>query len=355
MAWVKVPTAATAAACAACVAAAMALPAADTAADRLVKAVSPGVHLSAINFDALDWLSALPLYQALLDGNTDALRGLDSLNGIPGIMALLSGDPTQLASTNGIKAYVDYLQTGNLEAFRSIDLANPGLAALNALPVYAAIAGGDLSELDNLDSTSAIQSYAAIAGGDRSALGKLDSTSAIPVYEAIAGGDLSALGKLDSTSAVPLYSTVLDPTASVAKRADAVRGLDAFSAIPEYLGLPSVSVPAAAIAPQSIVQSSGPATIEEKQAAPEAASIPSNSGDSPPAVTPSGPVTKVIERVREDVGNLGKFTPKTNGTVLFPTGGGGAATDTNDTWHKVLHSVGLGGAGASEGDNAGTG
>ena len=54
MAWVKVPTAATAVACTACVAAAMALPAADTAADRLAKAVTANMHLSALDITKWD-------------------------------------------------------------------------------------------------------------------------------------------------------------------------------------------------------------------------------------------------------------------------------------------------------------
>ena len=88
-----------------------------------------------------------------------------------------------------------------------------------------------------------------------------------------------------------------------------------------------------------------------------AATTGDNTGDTTPASTRSGPIKKIIEKVKEDVGNLGKFSPTTtgNGSILFPTGGGGGATDTNDAWHKVLHSVGLGGAGESDSSGAGAG
>jgi hypothetical protein len=78
-------------ACAACLATAATLPWAGTAAERLA---NENVRLSA--FTDVDAFSAIPLYFDLLFGDADAraeaIAGLDSINGIPALLALLNGN-----------------------------------------------------------------------------------------------------------------------------------------------------------------------------------------------------------------------------------------------------------------------
>ena len=86
--WAKISNSATKMACVACLAVAATLPAAGSAAERMA---NENVRL-AVDFSQIDAFSAIPLYQALLGGNLTALAGLDSVNGIPPLIAFLNGE-----------------------------------------------------------------------------------------------------------------------------------------------------------------------------------------------------------------------------------------------------------------------
>ena len=53
---------------------------------------------------------------------------------------------------------------------------------LSAINPYIALAGGDITALNDLDAVSAINPYIALAGGDIDATGDLDSVSAIRTF-----------------------------------------------------------------------------------------------------------------------------------------------------------------------------
>jgi hypothetical protein len=81
------------------------------------------------------------------------------------------------------------------------------LANFDAIPIYQALAGGDLNQLVGLSSVNATLIYLSVAlGGDVNALGALDSLSAVPVYAAaIAAGDgnPARLAGIDNFSGIP--------------------------------------------------------------------------------------------------------------------------------------------------------
>jgi hypothetical protein len=309
-------------------------------------------------------------------------------DGTPALLAFLGGDPNQLLA----------------------DDTNAGYAALSAIDVFfgdaangegGVISDGNINALANYDALSAIPVFVDVANAATlndaiTALGGYDALSAAPAFRDFAAtgntdafiqsdtqpgyAALSALsyyrdgtlGNIDAFSAIPLYRTALDPTADPGDRADAIRGLDAFSAIPAYLNLPTNLPPAtlalAKVNPEANVVNEGDVTpvvkqdeVQNKFQAPDnsfkplAAITSADTAPAAPGPEPTGPPVRVSRNVQGD-GNFGKAEPGTKGpllTTLF--GGGGAATDTNDAWHKALHSVGLGGAGASDTSAGGTG
>ncbi|MCC9181980.1 hypothetical protein [Mycolicibacterium mageritense] len=276
--WAKIPAATASIACAACIAAASVAVPVMQSSESLVKTISSEVNLSAINFGALDWLSAIPQYEALITGDTEAqlaaLGELDLLNGIPGYLALLGGDFSGLSSVDGVTAWVDFVQSGgDLHSFTTIeddpttpnvDETQAGYAALNGTEAWQNfLTTGDLSAdgLGGIDAFSAIPAYATLLDSEATqdekddALESLDLVSAIP---SIRDGDLSGL---DSLNAIPAYQTAFDSSKSPGTRADALRSLDLISAIPEYLGLPT--------AKEEAEEEADAAPLAAKVAAPE--------------------------------------------------------------------------------------
>ncbi|MGY4650751.1 hypothetical protein ACVWWN_004547 [Mycobacterium sp. URHB0021] len=112
----------------------------------------------------IDGFSALPVYADLLSGKLDAVADLDSVNGLPAYLALLSGDPlaatSGLSAANGFPSLLQFIQTGNLDAFLPTD-TNAGYAALGALRDLGNGLSGNLSALGNIDAFSAIQALLA--------------------------------------------------------------------------------------------------------------------------------------------------------------------------------------------------
>jgi hypothetical protein len=348
MVWAKTPVAAASVLCAACLAMTAALPAVETAAERAARIASENVSLSAVNFGALDAFDAIPSLQqiidgqvleglvgldstnavpsllALLTGNPAGLDGLDSTNGINPLIALLGGDTTafaDLASTDGIPALQQFVDSGgqDLTAFRPDEDGNGGYQSLSALPEYQ----------DLLNGTPEQQTEA---------LGRLDSVSGVPSLLAFAatGGNPVALGGIDAFSALPAYDTIINSD-DVAERADAVRGLAAFSAIPEYLGLPSVPPPtsSARVAPQvqifqAPVDQSGVTDDPVTPAAGEDGAVST-------AVTVGAPETATPKKKTGSYS--GVFKPDLKLPILFGSGSGSGADNGIRGWDKVVSGV----------------
>jgi hypothetical protein len=228
--WAKISNSATKMACAACLVVAATLPAAGSAAEHIR---DENLRLSA--FTDVDAFSAIPLYLQLLDPATRnaAIAGLDSINGIPGLLALLGGDVNQL------------LPDGN-----------PGYAALSALQVFFGTAGvfgtGGIGALSDYDALSAIPAYQTLLDPTSTpenrllALGSLDSVSAIPVFVAFANADTpqhaaDALGGYDALSAVKTFFGTDGVFTggginALAPAADGSGGYAALSALPVFFG-----------------------------------------------------------------------------------------------------------------------
>jgi hypothetical protein len=386
MVWAKTPAAAASVLCAACLAMTAAMPAVETAAERAARTVSTAVQ-PVVNFEALDLLDAVPGYEDILNGQVlEGLSQLDSTNAVASLLALLLGGNTaaleNLASTDGIQPWAEFLATGDLTVFARDENLEGGVDLVSALPEYQAIINGtqeeQLEALGRLDSTSAIPAYVALAGGNLGALGALDSTSAIPSYLALATGDASALGNLASTDAVPAYSTLASHSATLAEKADALRSLDAFSAIPEYLNLPSVPPPpspTASPAPSPTASPSQSPSALAKAELPELQGMlapEGKTGETAP-VTPSDGSGTVSTAVTVDPatsggtpsasekegksGNgsySGAFKPNLKLPILFGSGSGSGADNGIRGWSDGLNKIkkALSGGGSKGGEKS---
>ncbi len=345
MEWAKAPVVAGSMMCAACLAVATAVPAGAPVAEQLTKTVHSGVNL-AVDFSALDWLSAL------------AATG-----------------PADLASLDGIPAFQEFLATGDLAAFEPAADGSGGYAALSGLNSYATgnLAGIDgfstlgVSSLGDIDAFSAIPVYQSVlAGGPDggvNALGGLASVSAVDTFfgdnngdgGVFTGGGIDALapdadgnGGYAALSALPVFVGETGPNGDggvfTGGGIDALSGYDALSAIPAYLAPtpPAVttlaaseqaatedSAPAARLAPQTLAAPVAEAPVVEKTTAPEADKKPTGSYSA-------------------------SFKPQP--LVLFGSGGGKNAADNGIRgWGDMLKKAGLAPAdGTDAADGAGT-
>ncbi|GAB5901315.1 hypothetical protein OKHIL_71240 [Mycolicibacterium mageritense] len=380
--WAKIPAATASIACAACIAAASVAVPVMQSSESLVKTISSEVNLSAINFGALDWLSAIPQYEALITGDTEAqleaLGELDLLSGIPGYLALLNGDASGLDLVNGIPAFQEFFASGgDLHAFVPVEEDDPTTPEDDTQAGYDALSGAyfwqgfiqsggtDFSAetgLGGIDAFSAIPAYATLLDSEATdeeradALSSLDSVSAIP---ALQSGDLS---KLDSVNAIPAWQTALDSSATTADRADALRGLDLVSAIPEYLGLPT-NPPAAAAAKVTAPEET--ATTEEEtqtttplkqlsqtitQSLPQAnVQAPAAPAAEEPKASTSTSSTKTKQAAAEEPAGTSKGGGSYSGSfkpepiVLFGSGKGNGADNGIRGWGEGLKKLGIGG------------
>ncbi|TXI63635.1 hypothetical protein [Mycolicibacterium mageritense] len=376
--WAKIPAATASIACAACIAAASVAVPVMQSSEGLVKTISSEVNLSAINFGALDWLSAIPQYEALITGDTeaqlDALGELDLLNGIPGYLALLGGDFSGLSSVDGVTAWVDFVQSGgDLHSFTTVedengDVIQAGYAALNGTEAWQNFlesGGTDFSAdgLGGIDAFSAIPAYATLLDSEASqedkdkALESLDLVSAIP---SIRDGDLSGL---DSVNAIPQYQTLFASDSTEVERANALRELDAFSAIPEYLGIPEeepVAPLAKQVEPEAVttteeepqtttplkqlsqtITQSLPQANVEAPAAPEV-NTPELPKLSAPTITKKETASTEEKETSKGGGSYsGSFKPEP--IVLFGSGKGNGADNGIRGWGEGLKKLGIGG------------
>jgi hypothetical protein len=144
----------------------------------------------------------------------------------------------------------------------------------------------------------------------------------------------------------------------------ALSNYDALSAIPAYFPPPPtpdltarVAAPLAAkVAPLAAKTSEVETTLgtTEETKTPDvktdelAAVAPP--ADPAPAADPGSPQTgKPRNNKQGEVRNGLSFKPGDDGILVPGSGRGrGAADESNDTWHKMLNSVGLGGAGATK-------
>jgi hypothetical protein len=367
MAWAKAPVALGTLACAACLAVATTLPVTAPVAEKLVKPVQTGVNLAAINFAGLDWLSAIPAIQALIENGDTS--GLDSLNGIAAFLNLgdqglsafeESADSPGYAALSGLNS----LTTGNfagIDAFSALGATGPGdLASLDAIPAFEAFAADGNTDAFVPDSDGN-GGYAALSG--------------LSSYRDAAGGNLLALGGIDAFSALPLYATIADANATDGERADAIRGLAAFSAIPEYLGLPTAAEEAEAkenadakAAASKLLKQQEPQLLKQQapvvqqdedqtQVQVEGNSIQQLAAVAPPAdpapAADPGPQTgKPSNNKQGEVRNGLSFKPEGNGIPLFGSGRGSAADNGIRGWGDGLKKLGLNGgpdAGAAAG------
>ncbi len=382
--WAKIPAATASIACAACIAAAsVAIPAMQSS-EGLAKTISSEVNLSAINFGALDWLSAIPAYQEYLTTfNLEAFRvtddhpGLDLLSALPLYEDLFSDDPAVRDA-----ALADLDLVSGVPALLSGDLGS--LDSVSAVPTYLTLLSGegtvdDVKGLESVNATYAFNEFIN-SGGDFEAFvptenpdGSVDN----PGYAALSGvsswqkffssGDPGDLGGIDAFSAIPEYQTLASSDATVGERADALRNLDAVSAIPEYLGLPTAeeeadAAPLAAkvAAPeetatteeepqtttplkqlsQTITQSLPQANIEAP-AAPEV-KTPELPKLSAPTITKKETASTEEKETSKGGGSYsGSFKPEP--IVLFGSGKGNGADNGIRGWGEGLKKLGIGG------------
>jgi len=184
----------------------------------------------------IDGFSALPAYADLLSGKLDAVDNLDSVNGLPAYLALLSGNPlaatSGLSATNGIQSLIQFIQTGNLDAFLPTD-TNAGDAALGALRDLQNVLSGNISALDNIDAFSAIHA----------------------LLTASPSGDENAVRAAPQMSLVAAPQQTLDPSSGSASAGNLLRSLlqRIRAAIPKPPPLPQPQVKSA-VAPDAVPQ-----------------------------------------------------------------------------------------------------
>ena len=240
MVWAKTPVALGSVLCAACLAVATTTPAAERAADQLATTVERGVNLKA-DLSILDAFSALPTFQALLAATTPeelvaALGEYGLTDAVPAFVALAQGDVTgfdDLDSLSAINPLVSFVTTGDTAALADLD-------SVSAVPAYQALAGGDLSALGDLESTNAIPAYLALATGNPAGLNALQSTNGIQSFvDFAASGDVASFDQVEGgQNGYAALSGLSSYRDAAAGDITALSGIDAFSGIGAYLPAP---------------------------------------------------------------------------------------------------------------------
>jgi hypothetical protein len=314
--WARISNSATTMACAACLAVAATLPWAGSAAERVA---TEDMRLAAIT--DIDAFSAIPLYFDLLFGDAAdraaAVAGLDSINGIPGLLAFLGGDPNQLLANDdaGIPGY---------DALSAIDVFF-GNASNDGADTGGVFNGGGIDALADYDALSAIPVFfgtnGVFNGGGIDALADYDALSAIPVFRdvavAAAAGNLtgdnsvaSALGGYDALSALDTFfgdgpdgegSVFVNDTGGIridalAPNADGTGGYAALSALPVFFGTADGNFGAGVFSPGGGIGSLR--NYDALSGIPEYLNAPpnlKNPDPAPLAATPPAPELKVAQ------------------------------------------------------------
>jgi hypothetical protein len=383
--WAKISTSATAMACAACLATAATLPAIETAADKLAKKFSSAEVRLTVDLSQLDAFSAIP---ALLSGD---LSSLDSLSAIPPYLALLGGGgPDALGGVDGVNAITTFFGTNGVfgSAGKGIDAllpddtadpAQPGYAALSAIPVFVGSTGllttGNVDALSNYDALSAVPVFVGtngvLNGGGVAALGNLDSVSAIPVFVDVATattpqGAAAALGGYDALSAADtFFGDGPEGTggvftggglAALAPNADGNGGYAALSALAQLADPPAPLAAAreATVDPTTTSTPSGGQAGSGRQLVQAVrAALPNPAPQAAPQVEIDQTVTTPDNSGaanRNIIRNSKKFTPESIGKspILFGTGTPGVDNGIRG-WGAALNKLGIGGGGDSSG------
>lgn len=262
----------------------------------------------------IDGFSALPAYADLLSGKLDAVSDLDSVNGLPAYLALLSGDPLAAASglsaTNGIPSLLQFIQTGNLDAFVPTD-TNAGYAALGALRDLRDVLSGNFSALGNVDAFSAIHALLA-----PSPSGEED--------EARTASQMSLVAAPEQTS---------DPSSGSASAGNPLRSLLAKirAAIPKPPALPVKSAVAPDAAPQTDqTEPKGSVADPKPQAVDAATSDAASQKDQ--KVSAAEPKPQAVDAKAPDAGRQGQQTKTKTKTKTDDSGSG--AQDVGKHSHK---------------------
>ncbi len=351
--WAKMNTSATKMACAACLVVAATLPAAGSAAEHIR---DENLRLAAIT--DIDAFSAIPSYLDILFGSaTDraaAIAALDSINGLPGLIAFLGGDPNLLLAddTNpgydalsaidvffgdGFNGEGGVFNTGGIDALANYD-------ALSAIPVFRDVLTATtpteaIDALAGYDALSAVPVFigtdGVFTGGGVNALGGYDALSAVDTFfgdnngegGVFTGGGIDALapdadgnGGYAALSALPVFfgrattdngtPTSFGPGVFTGGGVDALANYDALSAIPAYLNpAPTMLAAPQNVAPaQAKIVQSAPASSTPPASNPVktfVAALPKPKAFTPPApqvFTPPAP-PKVVEEAAATTGD----------------------------------------------------
>ncbi len=375
-------------ACAACIAAAATLPWAGSAAEKLA---TEDLRLAAIT--DVDAFSAIPYYIDILSGalGTGA-AGLDSINGIPAVLAFLNGDINALGDYDALSAVPVFFGTNGVFTGGGVQ-ALSGYDALSAIPVFQNVANATtpteaIDALADYDALSAVPVFfgtnGVFTGGGVNALGGYDALSAIDTFfgdnngqgGVFTGGGINALapdaegnGGYAALSALPVFFGT-DPAAPfglgvfTGGGVDALANYDALSAIPAYLNRPHHAMAATTFAaPQTqatLVQDPAPTTKTPPVTNPVktfVASLPEPKDFTPPAPKEE-PKVESVAATTDNGGsnqqnvtrNSNKYTPKAIGDnpLLFGSGTPGVDNGIRG-WGSMLKKAGLGG-GEGEGD-----
>jgi hypothetical protein len=178
----------------------------------------------------LPWAGSAAERLATEDMRLTAITDIDAFSAIPLYAALLGGDLAAvggLASINGLPALLALLG-GDLTQLLPTD-DNPGYDALGALDVFFG---------DNDGTTGG----GVFTGGGIDALGNYDALSALPVFFGSEGlfttGNLDALADYDALSAIPVFAELANAVAAgdAQGAAAALGGYDALSAVDTFFG-----------------------------------------------------------------------------------------------------------------------
>jgi hypothetical protein len=389
MEWAKTPVVATSLLCATCIAVAAAVPGVETAAERAANSLNTSVNLSALEF--LDAFSATPLYEELLadpslENLLALLAGIDATNATPLYVAFLNNPSATtlnallggIDATDAVPLYAAFL--GNPNATTLGELLE-GIDATDAVPLYANFIADPSADnlgalLDGIDATSALTSY--FDGG----LPDVDAVSAVPNLVNFAGdGDLSrasGLSGIDAFGALPVWNAVLGhgeigalaPSPGAEEGDDPVGGIDAFSAVPGFLGInpPAVAPdipwvpPADRVEPTTTLMAPTGADADAEETlriaseatkpintnsptVPSAGQGPSGNIESSvvpqAATTPAPPASK--DNQQNVVRGSEKYTPEKVGDSPILFGSGAGADNGMPGWQSALSKLGIGG------------
>jgi hypothetical protein len=344
-------------ACVACIAVAATLPAAGSSAEKLSQ--DAAIKLAANPITQLDAFNGIPnLFSFLTSGDTSAATGLGGIDAF----SLLGA--TALTDSDVVSAIPVLQQVlgGNIDA-----LAGPlgdgvgGYAALSAVPT---LLNGDITKIDAFSALGAssitdIAAFSAIpnlvnffTNGDLSratGLSGIDAFSALPVYNALAHGDIGALapdslgvGGIAGLSAIPGYLGIpaTDPAPDFPSTPApfAAQSNSTLTTLSQGSGSSAPTSGASVLGGGSNPIKSFVADLPKPQVFTPPADPKVDPAESDPPASSDNNKKPTITSYSE------KFSPKGIGDnpLLFGSGNGGADNGMPG-WQSALKSIGMGG------------